>query len=85
MNLFNGIAEICLQYDSVENRTTRENFQEKNEAENGNCDELLERFHKEIEFLERLLKESEGEMNLVELDERKGVEDNINKYDAEIR
>ena len=51
MNLFNGIDERCLQYDNVENRSTQEDCQEKNEAETGNCDDLLERFHKEIEFL----------------------------------
>ena len=85
MNLFNGIDERCLQYDDVENRSTQEDCQKKDEAENGNCDELLERFHKEIEFLERLLEEPKGEMKLTEPDGGKGVEDNINKYDAEIK
>jgi len=85
INLFNEIDERALQYDSAESRITKEDFQKKDEAENGNCDELLEGFHKEIEFLERLLKEPEGEMKLLEPDGEKGVEDSINKYDVEIR
>ena len=68
MNLFNGIDERCLQYDDVENRSTQEDCQEKNEAENENCDDLLERFHKEIEFLEKLLEEPKGETKLTEPD-----------------
>jgi len=85
MNLFNGINERCLQYDDVENRSTQEDCQEKNKAENGNCDELMETFYKEIEFLEKLLKEPKGETKLTEPHGGKGVEDRINKYDAEIR
>lgn len=61
------------------------NYYVTDEAENGNCDELLESFHKEIKFLEKLLKEPKEEMKLTEPDGGKGVEDNINKYDAEIR
>lgn len=85
VNLFNGIDERCLQYDDVENRSTQEDCQKKDEAKNGNCDDSLEIFPKEIEFLERLLEEPKGERKLIELDGGKGVEDNINKYDAEIR
>lgn len=87
MNLFNGIDERCLQYDNVENKSIQKDCQEKekNEAEKENCDDLLERFHKEIEFLERLLEEPKGETKLTEPDGGKGVEDRINKYDAEIR
>lgn len=117
MNLIlNEIDERTLQYDSVENKITQEDCQEKNESEDGSCDELLERFHKEIEFLERLLKELEEEMKLPEPKGEKDmvtmhdkdelsltfielskcldpsvnevtadVEDNINKYDDEIR
>ena len=66
MNLFNEIDERILQCDDTENRITQEDFQKKNETENEGCDEMLERFHMEIEFLERWLKESEGEMNFVE-------------------
>lgn len=84
MNLFNGIDERCLQYDDVESRSTQEECQEKNESEKENCDDLLERFYKEIEFLERLLEEPKGETKPTELNGGKGAEDNITKYDAEI-
>ena len=46
---------------------------------------ICQRFHKEIKFLERLLEEPKGETKLTKTDGGKGVEDNINKYDAEIR
>ena len=48
LNFFNEIDERTLPYDSAENKITQEDCQEKDEAENGNCDELLEKFHKEI-------------------------------------
>ena len=85
MNLFNGINERCLQYDDVERRSTQEECQEKNKAEKENCDDLLGRFYKEIEFLERLLEEPKGKTKPTEPDGGKGAEDSINKYDAEIR
>ena len=42
-----------LQCDEIENMITQEDFQKKNEVGNEGCDEMLEIFHKEIEFLER--------------------------------
>ena len=105
-----------MQCDDPETRITQEDCQKKNEAGNEGCDEMLERFHMEIEFLERWLKEPEGEMKLAEPNKEEiavtvhdkdemfltfielskcfnssnnnvavGTEDNINKYDAEIR
>ena len=64
MNLFNEIDDKILQCDDIDNRIPQEDFQRKNETENEGCDEMLERFHMEIEFLERWLKEPEGEMKL---------------------
>ena len=64
MNLSDGIDERTLQYDSAETRITQEDCQEKNEAENGSCDELMERFQMELELLERFFKEPEEEMKL---------------------
>ena len=52
MNLFNEIADRILQCDDTETRITQEDFQKKNEAGNEGCDEMLESFHMEIEFLE---------------------------------
>ena len=66
MNFFNEIDEIILQYDDTENKITQEDCQKKNETGNEGCDETLERFHMEIEFLERWLKEPEGEVKLAE-------------------
>ena len=68
MYLFNEIADGILQCDEIENKITQEDFQKKNEFGNEVCDEVLERFHMEIEFLERWLKEHEGEMKLAEYD-----------------
>ena len=52
INLFNEIDDIILQCDDIENRITQGEFQKKNEAGNEGCDEILEIFHMEIEFLE---------------------------------
>jgi len=57
MNLFNEIDEIILQCDGIENKITEEDCQKKNEVENEGCDKMMKRFHMEIEFLERFLKE----------------------------
>ena len=62
-----------MQYDSAKNRITQKDFQKKNETESGSCDEMMERIHMELEFLERLLKEAEGEMKLSEPDEEKDM------------
>ena len=66
MNFFNEIADRILQCDDTETRITQEDCQKKNETWNEGCDEMLEIFHMEIEFLERWLKEPEGEMKLAE-------------------
>ena len=71
MNLFNEIADKILQCDDTENRITQEDFQKKNEDGNEGCDEMLKIFHMEIKFLERWLKEPEGEVKLVEPDTEK--------------
>ena len=68
MYFFNEIADEILQCDGTETRTTQEVCQKKDEAGNEGCDEVLKRFHREIEFLERWLKEPDGEVKLVELD-----------------
>ena len=68
MNLFNEIDDIILQCDDTKNKINREDCQRKNETENEGCDGVLERFHLAIEFLERWLKEPEGEMKLAEPD-----------------
>ena len=64
MNLFNEIEERILQCDDIENRITQKDFQKKHETENEGCDEMMETFHMEIEFLERWINELEGGMKL---------------------
>lgn len=68
MYFFNEIADRILLCDETENKITQEDFQKKNEDGNEGFDEMLERFHVEIEFLERWLKEPEGEIKLAESD-----------------
>ena len=66
MNFFNEIDDRILQCHDTKTRITQEDFQKKNEVGNECCDEMLEIFHMEIEFLERWLKEPEGEVKLAE-------------------
>ena len=68
MYLFNEIADKSLQCNDAETRTIQEDCQKKDEAGNESCDEVLKRFHREIEFLERQLKEPDGEVKLAEPD-----------------
>jgi len=68
MYLFNEISDKILQCDGIETGTTQEDFQKKDEAGNEGCDEVLKRFHLEINFLEQWLKEPNGEVKLAKPD-----------------